>query len=123
MRMLSAAVAIIAAVAVLGLAAGRGVSAAPAAIIATAPDGMRLAVASAGARNVRVLYVCGGSIVRLREVFLPDGEAIADLAWSDDGRTVIVATRGPTIAIDTRTWRVDAGAGHAGNDSAMRTRG
>jgi hypothetical protein len=114
MRTLTAAVATIAAIAVLGLAAGRGAPAAPAAIVVTAPDGFRLAVASPGARNVRVLYVCGGSIVRLREVFVPQGEAVAGLAWSDDGRTIIVTTRGPTIAIDTRTWRVESGAAQAG---------
>jgi len=118
MRTLSAAVATIAAVAVLGLTAGRGVPAAPAAIVATAPDGIRLAVASPGARNVRVLYVCGGSIVRLREVFVPEGEIVAGLTWSDDGRTVVVATRGPAIAIDTRTWRVAPDSAHAGAAAA-----
>ena len=71
---------------------------------------MRIAVATAGARNVRVLHVDGGSIVRLREVFVPDGEAIAAIAWSDDGRELIVATRGPVYALDTRTWRIQPGA-------------
>ena len=99
--------------AVLGFAAGCGAHATPGTLMATAPDGERIAVASAGARNVRVLHVSGGSIVRLREVFVPQGEAISAIAWSEDGRTVIVTTRGPAFAVDTRTWRIDGGAPRA----------
>lgn len=77
-------------------------------LVAKAPDGMRIAVATAGARNVRVLHVDGGSIVRLREVFVPEGEAIAAIAWSDDGRELVVTTSGPMYAVDTQTWRIEA---------------
>ena len=97
----------VAAAAVLGLAAGRGTSGTPDTLVATSPDGDRIAVASAGMRNLRVLRVSGGSVVRLREVFVPEGEVIAGIAWSDDGRNVIVTTRGPALAVDTRTWRVE----------------
>ncbi len=72
-------------------------------LVARAPDGMRIAVATEGARNVRVLHVDGGSIVRLREVFVPDGAAIAAIAWSDDGRELLVTTRGPMYAVAART--------------------
>ena len=76
-------------------------------LVVKAPEGMRIAVATSGARNVRVLHIDGGSIVRLREIFIPEGEAIAAIAWSEDGRELIVTTRGPMYAVDTRTWRVE----------------
>jgi dipeptidyl aminopeptidase/acylaminoacyl peptidase len=107
MRTLASSAATIAAAALVGFAAGCGTPSAPGALVAKAPDGMRIAVASTGARNVRVLHVSGGSIVRLREAFVPQGEAIASIAWSDDGRDVIVTTRGPAFVVDTRTWRVE----------------
>ncbi len=91
--------------------------------VATSPDGARVAVASVGMRNVRVLRVSGGSVVRLREVFVPEGEVIAGIAWSDDGRDVIVTTRGPGLAVDTRTWRIEGVTARAGIDMAQRTRG
>ena len=91
-------------------------------LVATSPDG-RIAVASPGMRNVRVLRVSGGSIVRLREVFVPEGAVISGIAWSDDGRDVIVTTRGPGFAVDTRTWRVDVATARAGGEPRQRTRG
>jgi hypothetical protein len=90
-----------------------GAPAAESSLVARAPDGMRVAVATVGARNVRVLHVDGGGIVRLREVFVPGGVAIVAIAWSDDGRELRITTRGPMYALDTRTWHVEADAGHA----------
>jgi len=113
----------IVAAAVLALAAGCGAPAAPDTLVATAPDGVRIAVASAGGRNVRVLYVSGGSIVRLREVFVRDGEAVAGIAWSEDGREVIVSTRGPGLAVNARTWHVGGTTARSGLDTIQRTRG
>ena len=121
MRALFTPIAVIAA-SVLGLTAGCGAPAAPDTLVATSPDGSRIAVASAGMRNLRVLRVSGGSVVRLREVFVPEGEAIAGIAWSEDGRNVIVTTRGPRLAVDTRTWRVEGVTARAGVDTT-RTRG
>ena len=97
-------------------------SAAAGSLVARAPDGMRIAVATAGSRNVRVLHVDGGSIVRLREVFVPAGASIEAIAWSDDGRELLVTTRGPLYAVDTRTWHVAPDPGHArrGADDARR---
>lgn len=91
------------------LAAVGGCEAPPAAgvLVARSPDGMRIAVANSGARNVRVLHVNGPSIVRLHEGFVPDGEAIVSIAWSGDGRDVVVATRGATYALDTKTGRLE----------------
>ena len=104
---------VIAATIAATLVSGVGACGAPRAegsLIARAPDGVRIAVATVGGRNVRVLHVDGGSIVRLREVFVPDGEAIGAIAWSADGRELIVSTRGPMYAVDTRTWRIEPGA-------------
>ena len=123
MRTLFSMVAAILAAAVFGITAGCDVSAAPGTLAASAPDGMRIAVATAGSRNVRVLHVSGGSIVRLREVFVPEGDAVLGIAWSADGRNVIVTTRGPVFAVDTQTWRVEAGAARAEERSARRTQG
>ena len=122
MRTLSLIVATLA-VAVLGLSAGCSAPVAPDTLVATSPEGDRIAVASAGMRNVRVLRFSGGSIVREREVFVPEGEAIAGIAWSDDGRNVIVATRETRLAVDTRTWRVEDVTARAGVDTTQRTRG
>ena len=93
------------------------------ALIARAPDGMRLAVATAGARNVRILHVDGGSIVRLREVFVPAGEAIEMIAWSADGRELLVTTHGPRVVVDTRTWHIESGEAHARRAADAARRG
>jgi hypothetical protein len=94
------------AAALVGCVSACGAPHAEGSLLAQAPDGLRLAVSTSGARNVRVLYVDGGRIVRLREVFVPENEAIVAIAWSADGREVIVTTRGPMYAVDTRTWRI-----------------
>jgi hypothetical protein len=97
----------------VGATSACGAPADASSLVARAPDGLRVAVATAGARNVRVLHVDGGSIVRLHEVFVPEGGAIAAIAWSADGRELLVTTRGPLYAVDTRTWRIAPDAGHA----------
>jgi hypothetical protein len=94
--------------ATLLLAGGCGEQCCNDALVARSPDGTRIAVATVGARNVRVLYVNAPSIVRLHEAFVPEGAPIGGIAWSDDGRELIVRTSGPAFAIDTRTWRVAA---------------
>jgi WD40 repeat protein len=116
---------ILATVAAAAFAFAAGCRAPPASdtLVATSPDGDRIAVASAGMRNLRVLRVSGGSIVRLREVFVPEGEVIYGITWSEDGRNVIVTTRGPGFAVDTRTWRVDVDTARAGIDPREGTRG
>jgi hypothetical protein len=91
--------------------------------VATSPDGARVAVASVGMRNIRVLRVSGGSVVRLREVFVPEGEVIAGIEWSPDGRDVIVTTRGSGLAVDTRTWRIEGVTARASIDATKRVRG
>jgi len=115
--------AVLIAVAALGLVAGCGAPAASDTFIATSPGRDRIAVASAGMRNVRVLRVLGGSVVREREVFVPEGEAVAGIAWSDDGRDVIVATRGARLVVDTRSWCVEDASRRTVVDSTQRTRG
>jgi hypothetical protein len=100
-----------------------GAPSAEGSLVAQAPDDMRIAVATAGARNVRVLHVDGGSIVRLREVFVPDGEAIAAIGWSDDGRELIVTTRGPMYTVDTQTWRIEPRRAQSVGSHATRAPG
>jgi len=123
MQTLFFAVVVAIAAAVLEVCGGCSAGATSETLVATSPDGARIAVASAGMRNVRVLRVSGGSVVRLREVFVPEGEVIAGIAWSDDGRSVIVTTRGPNLEIDTQTWRVDGATARAGVEPTQRTRG
>jgi hypothetical protein len=91
----------------IGATGACGAPPADGSLVAKAPNDKRIAVATAGARNVRVLHVDGGSIVRLREVFVPDGETIVAIGWSDDGRELIVTTRGALYAVDTQTWRTE----------------
>lgn len=62
------------------------------------------AVYTPGTRNVRVLIVRPPSIVLLREVFVPAGEAITAVRWSDSG--LIVDTADERFALDTRTWKL-----------------
>jgi WD40 repeat protein len=114
---------VVTATAVALLSAACGTPESPDTLVATSPDGVRIAVASVGMRNVRVLRVSGGSVVRLREVFVPEGEVITAIAWSEDGHDVIVTTHGHGLAVDTRTRRVEGVTARAGNETAQHRRG
>jgi hypothetical protein len=62
-------------------------------------------VSTVGARNVRVLLVRGPSIVRLCEVFVPDGETVSGVHWQQvDGR-LIIETQATRFALDPSTGR------------------
>jgi hypothetical protein len=76
--------------------------------LAAAPRTGMIAVSAAGSANVRLLYVRGGSIVLLRTVWLPPGDAVQSVTWSNDERDVLIATSGNVLAVDTRTWRLES---------------
>jgi hypothetical protein len=78
------------------------------AILAAAPTNGMIAVSAAGSANVRLLYVRGGSIVLLRTVWLPPGDAVQSVTWSNDERDVLIATSGNVLAVDTRTWHLES---------------
>jgi hypothetical protein len=109
--------------ALVGATVACGAAPAEGTLVAHAPDGMRMAIATAGARNVRVLHVDGGSIVRLREVFVPGDSAIATIAWSADGRELVIGTRGSAYAVDTRTWHVEPATTQATRATGAAPRG
>ena len=67
-----------------------------------------IAVTAQGSASVRVLYVRGGSIVLLRTVALPKGDAVQSIRWSSDERDVLITSSEELLALDTRTWRLDA---------------
>ena len=71
-------------------------------LVADAPSGL-VAVASPGARNVRVLLVRGASIVRLREVFVPEGETVSGVHWRHADGRLIIETHAMRFAFDPST--------------------
>jgi hypothetical protein len=78
------------------------------AILAAAPTTGLVAVTAVGSASVRLLYVRGGSIVLLRTVWLPPGDAVKSVTWSNSERDVLIATSGNVLALDTRTWRLES---------------
>ena len=46
----------------------------------------------------------------LRTVFLPPGERVQSVTWSNDERAALIATFGKVLALDTRTWRLESTA-------------
>jgi hypothetical protein len=89
------------------LAACGPVSTGPAIVVAAPTTGM-VAVTARGSANVRLLYARDGSIVLLRTVYLPPGDAVQSVAWSNDERDVLITTSGKVLALDTRTWRLES---------------
>ena len=74
-------------------------------LVSDAPSGL-VAVSAVGARNVRVLLVRGPSIVRLREVFVPEGETVTAVRWTDGAAALIVETGDMRFALDPATGRL-----------------
>ena len=97
----------LAALVAVTLAACAPVRNAPAILVAAPTTGM-IAVTAQGSASVRVLHVRGGSIVLLRTVALPKGDAVQSVRWSSDERDVLITSSAQVLALDTRTWRLDA---------------
>ena len=74
-------------------------------LVSDAHSGL-VAVSAVGARNVRVLLVRGPSIVRLREVFVPEGETVTAVRWTDGAAALIVETGDMRFALDPATGRL-----------------
>jgi hypothetical protein len=89
-------------------------------IFVTEPASGVSALATVGGRNVRVLLIRAPSIVRLREVFVPEGESVKAVRWRDDGRTLIVETDRERFALDTRSWQLAQIEQHAHDIAASR---
>jgi hypothetical protein len=68
------------------------------------------AVATVGARSVKVLLIRPPSIVLLREVFVPEGESVKAVRWSGDGRALIVETDTTRFAVDLEQHARDVAA-------------
>jgi hypothetical protein len=60
--------------------------------------------------KIRVLYARNGGMVLLREISVPPGGDVRELALSADGRDLFVATQVSSYALSTRTGRVEAQA-------------
>jgi len=95
-----------------------------AAILASTPTTGMIAVSAVGATTVRLLYARDGGIVMLRTVYLPPGDAVQSVAWSNDGRDVLIATSTALLALDTHTWRLESipRLAAAGRDDARASR-
>jgi hypothetical protein len=83
----------------------RGVAPGASLLVSDPTTGL-VAVSSVGARNVRVLLVSGPSIVRLREVFVPDGETVSAVHWQVGGSRLIIETDAMRFALDPSTGRL-----------------
>ena len=77
-----------------------------ASLLASDPTTGLVAVSSVGARNVRVLLVRAPSIVRLREVFVPDGETVSAVHWQGGDGRLIIETDAMRFALDPSTGRL-----------------
>ena len=77
-----------------------------ASLLVSDPSTGLVAVSSVGARNVRVLLVRPPSIVRLREVFVPDGETVSAVHWQAGDRRLIIETDAMRFALDPSTGRL-----------------
>ena len=79
-------------------------------ILATSATSRLIAASARGANHVRILHVSDGSVVLMRTVVMPPGERVVSVTWSNDGRDAVIATSNGVLALDTRTWRLDARA-------------
>jgi hypothetical protein len=69
-----------------------------------------IAIAGAVPGRIRVLYARNGGMVLLREISVPSGGDVRDLALSADGKDLFVAAGASVYALSTRTGQVEAQA-------------
>jgi hypothetical protein len=79
-------------------------------LVASAPEAGLMAIAGPVPGKIRVLYARNGGMILLREITVPRGGAVRELALSADGKDLFVATAGSSYALSTRTGRVEAQA-------------
>jgi hypothetical protein len=89
--------------------AGPG-SGAAAKLVASAPEAGLIAIAGPVPGKIRILYARNGTMVLLREISVPPGGDVRELALSADGKDLFVATEASGYALSTRTGRVEAQA-------------
>lgn len=100
---------------VIALAVGLGGHVRPAPVAApplaaSAPEAGLIAVAGLVPGKIRVLYARNGGMVLLREISVPAGGDVRELALSADGKDLFVATEASGYALSTRTGRIEAQA-------------
>jgi hypothetical protein len=100
---------------VISLAVALGAPARPApeavaTLAASAPEAGLIAIAGPVPGTIRVLYARNGGMVLLREISVPPGGDVRELALSADGKDLFVATEASRYALSTRTGRVEAQA-------------
>jgi len=79
-------------------------------LIASAPEAGLIVMAGPVPGKIRVLYARNGGMVLLREISVPQGSDVYELALSADGKDLFVATETSGYALSTRTGRVEAQA-------------
>ena len=66
-----------------------------------------MAIAAKGSGTVRVLFARSGSMVLMREIRLPRGKAVTDLAVSADGRYFVIDTDAVAYSISMGAWKLE----------------
>jgi hypothetical protein len=79
-------------------------------LVASAPEAGLIAMAGPVPGRIRVLYARNGGMILLREISVPPGGDLRELALSADGKDLFVATQASAYALSTRTGRVEAQA-------------
>jgi hypothetical protein len=87
---------------------------AAATLVASAPDAGVIVIAGPVPGKIRVLYARNGGMVLLREISVPSGGDVRELALSADGKDLFVGTEASRYALSTRTGQVEAQALAAG---------
>jgi len=83
---------------------------ATATLVAGAPDAGLIAIAGPVPGKIRLLYARNGGMVLMREISVPPGGDVRELALSADGKDLFVGTEASGYALSTRTGQVEAQA-------------
>jgi hypothetical protein len=79
-------------------------------LIAGAPDAGLIAIAGPVPGKIRLLYARNGGMVLMREISVPPGGDVRELALSADGKDLFVGTEASSYALSTRTGQIEAQA-------------
>ena len=75
-------------------------------IVAQAPEAGIMAIAANGSGTVRVLFARRGSMVLIRDIRLPRGQAVRGMAVSADGRDFVINTDALAYFISMGAWKL-----------------